>query len=443
MNDIRRFFLREAKGKVIKWLRQGYIVAVLGARQVGKTTLIKELAQKQTVPCFYYSFDDVLLRGKVASDFYFIKKDLEARLGMVLERLDREIYLLIDEAQKEPSVFELLKIFHDSFSEKIKIIVSGSASLEIQKKTSESLAGRAQYVYLFPLSIGEVLREKFLLPKQSLFTCLFAQKPLLEFLKQQQVLLYPHLSELENLLSEILVFGLLPGVWQKKTEEKMGYLRSIVSLYLEKDIRLTGLVKELDIFQNLLEILSFQVGGVLNLTNLSSQVQTSVNTLKNYRSILKNTFVLKTLSPYIAAAQKRLVKNTKVYFYDVGVANFLAGREKIANIFDSKASGGIFENIILKTYEAFSQNETVPVRTYFWRNYQGNEVDLILKKEDRVIPIEITNSTNIVSKKITNLGLFLEETSQADFGLVVYNGELKTIPVKTKQLICLPWWLWW
>ncbi len=315
--------------------------------------------------------------------------------------------------------------------------------MEIQKKTSESLAGRAQYVYLFPLSIGEVLREKFLLAKISLFASLFDRKPPLQLLRQQQALLYPHLSELENLLSEILVFGLLPGVWQKKSEEKMGYLRSIVSLYLEKDIRLTGLVKELDNFQNLLEILSFQVGGMLNLSNLSTQVQTSVNTLKNYRSILKNTFVLNTLSPYIASVPKRLVKNTKVYFYDVGVANFLAGREKVANILDSKASGGIFENIILKSYEAFSQNETIPTRTYFWRNYQDREVDLILKKEDKVIPIEITNSANIFSKKIVNLNSFLEETPNADFGLVVYNGELKKITAKTKQIICLPWWLWW
>lgn len=241
----------------------------------------------------------------------------------------------------------------------------------------------------------------------------------------------------------MLVYGLLPGVWQKGTEEKMGCIRSIVSLFLEKDIRVSGLVRELDSFQNLLEILSCQVGGILNLTNLSTQVQTSVNTLKSYRSILKNSFVLDTLPPFIASPRKRFVKNSKVYFYDVGVANFLAGREKIENVLDSKASGGIFENIIFTSFESFSKNETIPIRTYFSRNYQEQGIDLILKKEEKIIPIEITNSPQVSSKKINNLRSFLKENKQANFGLVIYNGELKLMALEQKPVFCLPWWLWW
>ncbi len=443
MIDINRYFPRNAENNLKIWLEQNYIVAVLGARQTGKTTMIKEFIKRKSSASFYYNFDDVILRNKVASDFYFLKNDLEARLGITLDKLNHEIFLIIDEAQKEPSVFELLKIFKDSFSPFLKIIISGSASLEIQKKSSESLAGRAQYVYLLPLSVGEILKEKYKLTLPSLFASLFSKNLQLDFFQKRQALLYPYSSELENLLKQILVYGLLPGVWQKKTEEKMGYIRSIVSLFLEKDIRTSGQVRELDNFQNLLEILSYQVGGILNLTNLSTQVQTSVNTLKNYRSILKNTFVLNTLPPFIASPQKRFVKNNKVYFYDVGVANFLAGREKIMNVLDSKASGGIFENIILSSFESFSKNETIPIRTYFWRNYQEQEIDLILKKDEKIIPIEITNSPQVNSKKINNLKSFLRENKQADFGMVVYNGELKLFELEHKPVFCLPWWLWW
>lgn len=444
MNDIARLLPRDAEEKIKKWLDRDYIVAVLGARQTGKTTLVSQLVKKQSSPSFYYSFDDALVRGKIASDFYFLRKDLEAKLGKSLKDLDREIYLIVDEAQKEPSIFELLKIFHDNFPKKIKIIISGSASLEIQKKSSESLAGRAQYVYLYPFSIGEVLKDTFSLrPSTSLFKTFFKDKLTFNFLRSHYSLLYPQTVELENLLKTILVFGLLPSCWQKMAEEKMDYLRSVVLLYLEKDIRMAGLAKELENFQNLLEVLSFQVGQVLNLTNLSSQTQVSLNTLRNYRSVLKNTFVLNFLPPFIFNPQKRFVKNTKAYFYDVGVANFLAGREKIENITDSKVGGGIFENIIIKSFEAFAGNETVPIRSYFWRDYQGREVDLILKKEERIIPIEITNSTHVLQKKINNLIFFMKENKEADYGLIVYNGDLKMISGITRPVFCLPWWLWW
>lgn len=451
MNEIKRFFPRDAEKDIRKWLKEGYIVAVLGARQVGKTTLLQKIikessgnsSSKQPLPYFYYSFDDVLLRGKVASDFYFLKKDLEARLGRTLEKLEKQIFLVIDEAQKEPSVFELLKIFHDQFSDRIKIIISGSASLEIQKKSSESLAGRAQYVYLYPLSLGEFIKEKFKIEKHPLFQFLFEEKLTLDFLNHRQANLYPYLDPLQALLKELLVFGLLPGTWQRGREEKMGYLRSVVTLYLEKDIRMAGLVKELENFQSLLEVLSFQVGGVLNLTKLSPSVQVSVNTLRSYRSLLKNTFVLNFLSPYIRSPQKRFVKSPKIYFYDVGVANYLAGRDRIENVLDSKASGGIFENIIVKSFEAFAKNQTLPIRSFFWRDYQGREVDLILQKGKRAIPIEITNSQTVSNRKISNLGYFLETHPQADFGMIIYNGELKKVSAASKDIFCLPWWLWW
>jgi predicted AAA+ superfamily ATPase len=443
MNEILRFFPRDAEAKIEKWLNENYLVAILGARQTGKTTLLQKIAQGQGSACFYYTFDDVLLRGKVATDFYFLKKDLEAKIGTTLEKLDTEIFLLIDEAQKEASVFDFLKILHDQFSAKIKIVISGSTSLEIQKKTSESLAGRAQYVYLHPLSLGEILKERFSLSAPSLFPLLGKEKLSLEMLRSRQALLYHHGQELATLLKEILVFGLLPGTWQRKPEERMAYLRSVVSLYLERDIRALGKVGDLENFQALLEILSFQVGGVLNLTNLSLQTQISTNTLRNYRSVLKNTFVLNFLFPYIFSPQKRLVKNPKVYFYDIGVANFLAGREKYENVLDSKASGGIFENLLVKSFEAFAQNETLPIRSFFWRDYQGREIDLILKKEEKAVPVEITNSENLTREKTANLGYFLAQEKGANFGLIIYTGELKGIELASKPVFCLPWWLWW
>ncbi|MBM4402719.1 MAG: hypothetical protein FJ044_05760 [Candidatus Cloacimonetes bacterium] len=85
----------------------------------------------------------------------------------------------------------------------------------------------------------------------------------------------------------------------------------------------------------------------------------------------------------------------------------------------------------------------MPIKTFFWRDYQGREVDLILSKAEKLIPIEITNSESISRKKIDNLGYFLAENKEASFGLVVYGGELKIIKSQPKPIFCLPWWLWW
>ncbi|MDP2860676.1 MAG: AAA family ATPase [bacterium] len=442
MNDINEYFEREAEIKVKKWLASGYITALIGPRQVGKTTLIQKTAKELKIQTFYYNFDDVLLRGKVARDFYFLQKDIEARLGKSLDKINKEkILLIIDEAQKGPSVFDYIKILHEKYGAKVKIAISGSSSLELQKKSAESLAGRCQYVYLYALSISEILKAKFgIKSKTSLFNNLF--NPDFSLLKKEYARFYPQNMELYESLKEILVFGLLPGVWSKPKDERFDYLRSIVSLYLDKDIRAAGLVKELENFQHLLEILSFQVGSAWNLSNLSTQIQTSVNTLRAHRSILNNTFVLNFVYPYVRSPQKSVVKSPKCYFYDIGVANYLAGRERIENVFDSKSSGGIFENIIIKSFEAWNSNETMACKTYFWRNYEDREIDFLVEKAGKIVPVEITLSRDVVHKKVSNLECFMKE-KKCDFGFIVYTGELKAIKLKNaKTILCVPWYLW-
>jgi len=441
MNDIKQYFEREAEIKIKKWLANGYIVALIGPRQVGKTTLIQKIAKELKIQTFYYNFDDALLRGKVKRDFYFLQKDIEARLGISLDSLHKNIFVIIDEAQKEPSVFDYIKILHEKYGAKIKIAVSGSSSLELQKKSSESLAGRCEYVYLYALSIPEIIKAKLgIKSKTSLFDNIF--DPDFNLLKKEYAKFYPKNIDLYELLKEVLVFGLLPGVWPKPKDERFDYLRSIVSLYLDKDIRAAGLVKELENFQHLLEILSFQVGSAWNLSNLSTQIQTSVNTLRAHRSILKNTFVLNFVYPYIKSPQKSIVKSPKCYFYDIGVANYLAGRERIENIFDSKSSGGILENIIIKSFEAWNSNQTIACKTYFWRNYEDREIDFLVEKAGKTVPIEITLSKEVVHKKVSNLECFMKE-KKCDLGFIVYAGELKEIKLQNlKKIFCIPWYLW-
>lgn len=444
MNDFNGYFKREVESQIGDWVDDGYIVAIVGARQTGKTTLLKKLQKEEKTTSFYYLFDDPILRQKVASDFYFLQKDIEGRLGTPLEKYPGRISLFLDEVQKVPSIFEFLKILVETQKEKFRIVISGSSSLEIQKKGAESLAGRLQYVYLFPLSIGEILKKEVGQFSGSVTKCLVEENLSFASLRKLQAPLYEHQRRFEVILEKILVSGCLPSIWQRQQVDKeRDYLRGVIDTYLEKDVRGAGLVRELDAFLNLLEVLAFQIGGLVNLSKLSQAVQVSVNTLRNHQSILKNTFVLNQLSPFIRRPAARFVKSSKIYFYDVGVANFLAGRETYKNVLDSKASGGIFENVIVKNFEYFSLNQSRLLRTFFFRDYQGREVDLIITRGEMVIPIEITNSKNIPPEKIANLSHFFSLHPQVKQGLIIYNGELQEKKIDRRPVFCLPWWLWW
>lgn len=444
MNDFNGYFKRDVEDNIRIWADDGYIVAIVGARQTGKTTLLKKLRQEEKTTSFYYLFDDPILRQKVTADFYFLQKDIEGRLGTSLKKHPGKIALFLDEIQKVPSVFEFLKILVETQKEKFRIIISGSSSLEIQKKGAESLAGRLQYVYLFPLSIGEILKKEVGYFPGSVIRCLIEDGLRFSHLRKLQSPLYEQQRHFEVILEKILVSGCLPFVWQKQQVGKeRDYFRSVIDTYLEKDIRGAGLVRELDAFLNLLEVFAFQIGGLVNLSKLSQAVQVSVNTLKNHQSILKNTFVLNQLSPFIRRPAARFVKSPKIYFYDIGVANFLAGRETYKNVLDSKASGGIFENVIVKNFEYFSLNQSRLLRTFFFRDYQGREIDLIITRGEMIIPIEITNSKNIPPEKIANLSHFFSLHPQVKQGLIIYNGELQEKKIDRRPVFCLPWWLWW
>lgn len=444
MSNFNEYFRRAVEDSIRTWVGEGYIVAVIGARQTGKTTLLKKLQEEEKLPSFYYLFDDPILRQKVSLDFYFLQKEIERKLGVSLEKYPGKIALFLDEVQKVPSLFEFLKILVENQREKFKIIISGSSSLEIQQKGAESLAGRLQYVYLFPLSIGEILKKRIGSFSGSVIATLIENRLNLDYLKKFQAPLYEHQRDFQIILEKILVSGSLPFIWGKrKPGKERDYLRSVINTYLEKDIRGAGLVRELDAFLNLLEVLAFQVGGLVNLSKLSQAVQLSTNTLRSHQSILKNTFVLNQLSPFIRKPAARFVKSPKLYFYDVGVANFLAGRETYKNILDSKASGGIFENVIIKSFEYFSLNQSRLLRIFFFRDYQGREIDLIITRGERLIPIEITNSKDVSSEKITSFSYFFSLYPQAKQGVIIYDGELKEIKIDRYSIFCLPWWLWW
>ena len=439
MLKITGYIDRAAQKWVEKWLAEGYITVILGARQTGKTTLIKKLQGKLKGKSFYYLLDSALTSAKIESDPEFLQNDLAMRLGTSIEKFAGEINIFLDEVQKAPSVFEQVKLWHDTYKNKFHIVLSGSASLDIQKKCSESLAGRAQYVYLYPLTIHEIVKNMFQQDTQSFLSNL--DQVNFHDLQQSYASFYPQKQELNLLFKNLMVFGLLPGVMTRQENEKFAYLRSIIELYLDKDIRATGMVKELSDFNKLLEIASYEVGGLINIQNLSRVVNSTAVTLNNHLSILENTFVINFLEPFVAV-RDRAVKSKKWYFYDVGVPNYLARRLKFENVYGAKVYGGIWENILLTSALSIFKNEVASRNTFFWRNYEGREIDLVLEKGNEIIPVEITASAVVEKRKIDNLKFFLEKNAGVKQAFVVYGGDLKEIKISGTHVIFLPWVLW-
>jgi predicted AAA+ superfamily ATPase len=441
-----KYITREIEEVCLERIKSGLITAIIGARQVGKTTLlmrIRDVISKSNVisekRIFYFSLDDPIIRSELNKNFNYIEKEIDKLLGEPLSRVKEPVLLIIDEVQKSPVIFDWLKIVYDQYPKVIKIVVSGSSSLEIKKKSSESLGGRLTFLRLYPFTLREIIIEETGVTLPNPLWNNFSQSKFIDFLLERQSLIYKYKSMLETLFERILIEGCLPAVYTSKTlDEKRLKLSSMVTTYLERDIRALNEVGSIDDFSNLLKTVSFEVGSIF----ISSELGIAYNTLKKYLSILKETFILNPLSPLFYKIRKQVVKSSKMYFFDVGVANFLSKRTEMEHI--RNIGGFLFENILIKSFESENNNQIVPKNIYFWRDYEGHEIDLIYEiSEGRYIPIEMGLSRNLAKDKIINYKAFFNKFEDSPFGLFLYQGEVKEEKIFGKSVYLVPWWLWW
>lgn len=441
---------RQVEPLLKKALDQKETLALVGARQVGKTTLfqrlknylIKEKGVSEKL-IFWFSCDDLSLRANLKKDFYYLQTFIETRLTISLDQLSERIFVFLDEAQYTPEVFNFVKLLYDQYQEKIKFLISGSTSLDIRAKSAESLAGRISYFYLKPLSLEERLRHHFALKINSSFFPKLTDGLFLENQqKEKQALLFEKNRPLKRFLRESFLFGGMPAVWQKTAKERLSYLKNLITTYIDKDIKDLKEVGDIEAFHFLLQVLAGEVGGVLNLSNLSQAAGLAVNTLKKYKNIFKQTFVLNEL-PAKVALRKRFVKSPKVYFEDLGIANVLAGRDSFKALELAQVKGKLLENLIIKSFSASVVNWPVPPNLFFWRDYEGHEIDLVIEKGEIILPVEITLESNLSKSKKSNFAYFFNNFPKAKFSILVYDGLLEKEKVGKKTVYLLPWWLWW
>ncbi|HAM88141.1 MAG: hypothetical protein US83_C0008G0051 [Candidatus Falkowbacteria bacterium GW2011_GWC2_38_22] len=341
------------------------VLVLLGSRQVGKTTIVKKIFPK--------------------ADYFLVDNEPVKR---ILETYDIEAYktlinqnaktIIIDEIQLLTDPGRAIKIIYDQIKD-IKIIITGSSSFHIKNKTGESLAGRKIDYKIYPLTFSEYLQQKGI--EKELNYNIF------ENISKENRISSDHLYrfDIKNILESVLIYGLYPHLIENSNDEK--YLMNFVDSLIFKDILELNLIEDKKLAADLLKILAFQIGNLINYSELAGNLGADKRTIKRYIEIFEQSFILFRLYPYSKNKRDEISKSPKIYFFDTGIRNALIGDFSSLEIRTDK--GALFENFIVT--EAIKQNEYLDekFKPYYWRTKQGSEIDLVLEKGKILIGIEL------------------------------------------------------
>ena len=355
---------------------------VAGARQVGKSTLIRH----QFSDYNRVSFDDKMTR-------------LQAKEEPKLFFLNNPCPLFIDEVQKEKSILEDVKLILDDSEKRGQFIFSGSQKLELMKGMSESLAGRVSILELTGLSLREINGVKF----NDHFI------PTDEYLKEREGKLVDYIN-----IWEIIHKGSYPELYDVDREWQDFY-SSYVDTYLERDIN-ELITADSITFLKFLTAVAARTGELLNYANIADDVGVSVPTVKNWVSILERTGIIFLLQPYSSNALTRAIRTPKIYFRDTGLACYLTRWLTADALKNSAVAGNMFETFIVSEILKSYSNQGLDYRfsIFYYRgkdksNSKENEIDLIIEENGMLYPVEIKmtgnpkaimGATNVVLDKI-------------------------------------------
>ncbi|MBD2757355.1 ATP-binding protein [Spirosoma sp. BT704] len=321
------------------------IIILYGPRQVGKTTLVRDLINTLPYRSLMVNADELVYQTILSS------RDL-SQMRLLVEGYD---LLFIDEAQRIPDIGINLKILHDALPN-LKIITTGSSSFELANRTKEALTGRTWTYELFPISLGELRQE------QNAF-------------------------QLQQRLSEFLRFGTYPDTLQlPNATDKVHYLRELSSAYLYKDILEMASIRHADKLRKLLQLLAFQVGSEVSPNELGNALGMSKDTVNTYIDLLEKAFVVFRLSGFSRNLRKEVSKMDKIYFYDLGIRNVVIDSFQPLDL--RMDVGALWENFLVIERRKRNAYAGQYANTYFWRTYTGAELDYIEEADGQLAGFE-------------------------------------------------------
>jgi len=365
-------FDRKIIEKIKPFLEVRDILLFYGARQVGKTSLMKILRDKYITDISYF-FD---LENLEYLDLFNKGPEIFVSFLKSYYNLTEEqrVVIFIDEIQYLNNPTNFLKYIYDNYPN-IKLMVSGSSTLEIRGKLKDSLVGRLIKFEILPLCFEEFLIFK---GKQNLAS--IVGKPIeFEIIN----------NELRFYYEEFITYGSYPKiVLANDIHLKKAYLKQIYDTYIQKDIRDIGKIRELDKFNKLIKILASQAGNLVNIAELSRTIGATINTLTEWLFLLENTFVIKLVTPFSGNIRGELTKMPKIYFVDSGLKNCIENNYEI--------TGGNFEN----SFYAYIHNGYKAENINYYRTQDKKEIDFVIDWA----PYELKLSYSGV--KLSSLGFF-------------------------------------
>jgi len=324
--------LRALENTICKKLNKGMAIIVLGARQVGKTTLLKQIDLRLGQNSVFFNCDEPDIRELLTNACSANLKQLFGKYKTVL----------IDEAQRVKNIGITLKLINDEIPE-VQLLVSGSSSFELSNEINEPLTGRKFEYFLYPFSFSELVEN------------------------------YGLLNE-RRMLEERMIYGSYPGI-VVNYEDRLELLTNLVSSYLYKDVFNFQDVRKPEILQLILEALALQIGNEVSYHELAGMVKTDVQTVIRYIDLLEKTFVIFRLRALSRNVRTELKKGRKIYFYDNGVRNALIRNFSPLRL--RTDTGALWENFLVSERIKRNSYALHYCNNFFWRTVQQQEIDYI------------------------------------------------------------------
>lgn len=381
-------------------------VVLTGARQTGKSTLAKNWDTKDRQ---YVTLDNLDTLEMAQLD------------PTILVGTNKR--LTIDEIQREPRLMTAVKESIDRDRTAGRFILTGSANLLLMNRVSESLAGRASYLTLWPMT----RREQMGLGRNGLWNEIVETKD-----ENWKELIEDQTIDREDWRSLARRGGFpTPAVHLKTDEERKIWFDGYVRTYLERDLQDLASISALPDFRRLMRAASFRLGGVMNQSEIARDIGIPQPTIHRYLNLLETSYLLVRLPAYSVNKTKRLMRSPKLYWGDTGIALYLAN--------SATPSGEHLENLILCDLMSWRDSSVEQTDLFYWRTADGIEVDLVVEHKGKLIPIEVKSSASVRPRDARNLIEFRKEyKKESRSGLLIYDGNevMEIVP----GILAVPWW---
>lgn len=368
------FIRRKMLPYIVQAAKEFPVIAIVGPRQTGKTTLAKIAFPEHT----YISLEDLDMRLLASEDPRRFLNDYPSASGLIL-----------DEIQHVPQLLSYMQTIVDREKKNGFYVITGSQNFLVNEAITQTLAGRISIFTLLPLSISE-LQDAELIPEA---------------------------------IDTLIYKGMYPKAYAQEISIDRLH-KNYIQSYIERDVRQMKQVTDLSLFQKFLQLCVGRIGQVVNLTTLGNDCGITQNTVKSWLSLLEASYIVFLLHPYYKNFGKRIIKSPKLYFIDTGIACNLLGITSAQQLASHYLRGGLFESFMLADFLKQQYNQDQRANLYFWRDHTGNELDGVIELQQKIISIEIKSGKTVNPDFFKNL-LYFQKTAEnsRDESFVIYGGD--------------------